>query len=91
MIFVTNPLDRPVVLRSFCGNSVQIPAKARNVGVADKFDWNPPAGIKVVQGDPDVVDPTDVVKGEEPSGDMIRPPADAAAAKKLEGELGSQQ
>jgi hypothetical protein len=90
MIFVSNPLDRPVVIRSFCGDSVQIPAKTRGVQVADKFGWQVPAGLLVEEGEKDSVDPTAIVKGEEQSGEMIRPPADPEAAKALEAKLGNK-
>lgn len=87
MLYVDNPLDRPVVLQSFCGNSVQVPAKVRNAQVADKFGWQVPKGVRVRQGEPDAVDPTDVVAGEAPSEEMIRPPQNKGDAEKLANEL----
>lgn len=88
MLFVTNPLDRSVTLKSFCGDSVQVPAKTRGVGVADKFGWQVPAGVKVVEGPKDVVDPTEVVPSPEPPDEVIKPPRSSEDAKALSGAGG---
>ena len=79
---VTNPFDHAVDLHSFCGDSVHVPARARGVPVADKFGWDVPKGIRVVQGDPDTVDPTKIVKGRmHDEHRKLRPPKDAPVSR----------
>ena len=87
-IFVTNPRDHSVVLKSFDGDSVSVPSKVRRVPVASKFDWHVPSDVRFERGPDDEVCPTTIVPGRP-----ILPPipirSDAAEAKAIRKRLGA--
>jgi outer membrane translocation and assembly module TamA len=65
-ILVWNSLDRPIHLKSFDGDSVLIGPKARAAQVAQKFNWNPPSNVKIVDQGPDSMDLSKIVNGPMP-------------------------
>jgi len=46
-MIISNPKDHAIVLKSFDGDSVHVPAKAMRVRVADKFGWHVPNHVRV--------------------------------------------
>lgn len=81
-IFVSNPKDHPVILRSYDGDSVHVPAKVRKARVANKFAWHAPKFVRVEDGGPDKGD-IDKLVTTPPIVPAIRAPKSAAEAKAL--------
>ena len=63
-LYVTNPTDKTVYLKSFDGDSVPIHGKSKRAKISSKFGWQVPAvrGLRIEDDGPDIIDPNRIVR-----------------------------